>query len=69
MFRIEEAKVFSQKNISAKTIIEIAPVIILSTKDRKILEQTKLYRYIFEWGNYGDACTKTYKETKLNKST
>ena len=42
--------VFTTKNIPANTIIEIAPVIILSAGDRKIIEQTKLHSYIFEWG-------------------
>ena len=42
--------VFTQKNIAAGTIIEISPVVILSVKDRKQVEGTKLYHYIFEWG-------------------
>ncbi len=43
--------VFTTKNIAADTVIEISPVIELTTKDRKKLEGTKLYHYIFEWGN------------------
>jgi SET domain-containing protein len=43
--------VFTTKNIAANTRIEISPVIELTTKDRKQLEGTKLYHYIFEWGN------------------
>lgn len=43
--------VFATKRILAGTIIEISPVIVLSKKDRKILEATLLYSYIFEWGN------------------
>lgn len=42
--------VYSSKNIAAGTIIEISPVIVLSSKERKTIEQTKLYNYIFEWG-------------------
>ena len=43
--------VFATKNIQAGTVLEISPVIALSTKDRIALEGTKLYNYIFEWGN------------------
>ncbi|WP_207496597.1 SET domain-containing protein [Aridibaculum aurantiacum] len=42
--------VFTTKNIPANTTIEISPVIQLTTKDRKQIEGTKLYHYIFEWG-------------------
>lgn len=42
--------VFTTKNIPANTIIEISPVIVLSSKDRKAIEGTLLYEYIFEWG-------------------
>ncbi|TAE10481.1 MAG: SET domain-containing protein-lysine N-methyltransferase [Bacteroidetes bacterium] len=42
--------VFTNKNIPAGTTIEVSPVLILSAKDRKAIEQTKLYHYIFEWG-------------------
>jgi len=42
--------VFTTKNIPADTIIEISPVIELTAKERKQIEGTKLYHYIFEWG-------------------
>ncbi len=42
--------VFTTKNIAAGTVIEISPVIELSPKDRKQIEETKLFHYIFEWG-------------------
>ena len=42
--------VFTDRNIPEGTIIETSPVIVLSPKDRKILEETKLYHYVFEWG-------------------
>ena len=42
--------VFTTKNLAANTVIEISPVIELSQKDRKQIEGTKLYHYIFEWG-------------------
>ena len=43
--------VFTNKAIPANTVIEVSPVIVVSAKDRKILDQTKLYRYVFEWGD------------------
>ncbi len=42
--------VFTKKNISKGTVIEISPVIVLSSKERIIIEQTRLHDYIFEWG-------------------
>jgi SET domain-containing protein len=42
--------VFTAEFIPAQTTIEISPVIILTAKERKIIEETKLYNYIFEWG-------------------
>lgn len=48
---IGERGVFTTKNIPADTTIEISPVIELTTKERKQIEGTKLYHYIFEWGN------------------
>ncbi|ANI89027.1 SET domain-containing protein-lysine N-methyltransferase [Arachidicoccus ginsenosidimutans] len=43
--------VFATKNIAKGTIVEISPVLVLSPKDRKQLEATKLTNYIFEWGD------------------
>jgi SET domain-containing protein len=42
--------VFTTKNIPSGTVIEISPVIELSPKERKQIEGTKLFHYIFEWG-------------------
>ncbi|MDB5246117.1 MAG: protein-lysine N-methyltransferase [Segetibacter sp.] len=42
--------VFTTKNIPAGTDIEISPVIELTPKERKQIEGTKLFHYIFEWG-------------------
>ena len=42
--------VFTTQNIPANTVIEISPVIELTVKERKQIEGTKLYHYIFEWG-------------------
>ena len=43
--------VYTKKRIPQYTIIEVAPVIVLSAADRKIVEDTKLNNYIFEWGD------------------
>ncbi len=43
--------VYTSKNIPANTIIEISPVIVLSPKERKTIEDTRLFDYLFEWGN------------------
>ncbi|HVX28091.1 MAG TPA: SET domain-containing protein [Parafilimonas sp.] len=43
--------VFTTADIKAGTVIEISPVIVLSAKERTIIEQTLLFDYIFEWGN------------------
>ena len=42
--------VFTSENILADTVIEISPVLVLNPKDRKLVEQTILFDYIFEWG-------------------
>jgi SET domain-containing protein len=43
--------VFSTTKIPANTVIEISPVLVLNEKDRKHIEKTALFDYIFEWGN------------------
>jgi len=49
--------VFAMADIKAGVVIEISPVIVLSAKERKIVEQTLLFDYIFEWGeNKKKAC-------------
>ena len=42
--------VFTSQKIKAGTVIEISPVLVLKANERKIVEQTKLFNYIFEWG-------------------
>ena len=42
--------VFTDAAIGADTVIEIAPVIVMSGADRLKLDQTLLHDYIFEWG-------------------
>lgn len=41
--------VFTKEKIKANTIIEISPVIVMTGKERKLLDQTLLHDYIFEW--------------------
>jgi uncharacterized protein len=48
--------VFASADIAADTIIEIAPVIVLSEKDRKLIDQTLLHDYIFEWSDSRKQC-------------
>ena len=43
--------VFTSKKIPAGTTIEVSPVLVLTAKERKQVEGTKLYHYIFEWGD------------------
>ncbi len=47
---------FTNAPIAADTIIEIAPVIVMPTADRTLLDQTLLHDYIFEWGNDKTQC-------------
>jgi len=42
--------VFTTKNLPANTVVEISPVLVLSKPERKTIEKTKLFDYIFEWG-------------------
>ena len=48
--------VFTSQNIEAGTIVEVAPVIIMSLEERKLLGQTYLHDYIFEWGGDKQKC-------------
>jgi SET domain-containing protein len=48
--------VFAAADIRKNTVIEIAPVIVLSKKDRAFLDQTLLHDYIFEWGEQQTQC-------------
>ncbi len=48
--------VFTTENIAADTIIEAAPVIVMSNEDRIHLDKTKLHDYIFEWGKDNAQC-------------
>ena len=48
--------VYTSVKIGKDTIIEIAPVIVMSKKDRRLLDKTLLHDYIFEWGEKKDQC-------------
>lgn len=48
--------VFARTALKPDTLIEIAPVIVMSKKDRSLLDQTVLHDYIFEWGNKSRQC-------------
>jgi uncharacterized protein len=48
--------VFTSENLEAGTVIEVSPVIVMSDADRKLLDQTKLHDYIFEWGENVRQC-------------
>lgn len=49
--------VFTAEDIEANTVVEVAPVIIMSGEERKLLDKTLLHDYIFEWGDdYQDCC-------------
>jgi uncharacterized protein len=48
--------VFTSEDLKKDTIIEISPVIVLSREDRKLLDQTLLHDYIFEWGEKKNQC-------------
>jgi len=48
--------VFTNAAIAADTIIEIAPVIVMTMTDREKLDQTLLHDYIFEWGESNKEC-------------
>jgi SET domain-containing protein len=48
--------VFTSENIKEGTVIEQSPVIVMSLEERKLLDQTMLHNYIFEWGEKKDQC-------------
>jgi SET domain-containing protein len=48
--------VYTNKPLKKNTIIEIAPVIVMTDEERKLLDQTLLHDYIFEWGNEKKQC-------------
>lgn len=43
--------VFTDEFIPAGTLIEICPMIVLPAKDRKYIDETKIFNYYFLWGD------------------
>ena len=41
--------VYTDTAIEADTIVEVSPVIVMSAEEKKLLDQTTLYNYIFDW--------------------
>lgn len=48
--------VFATKAIPAGKVIERSPVLVFSPEERKHLEETGLYNYIFEWAEDNKSC-------------
>ncbi len=48
--------VFTSVPIAANVLVESAPVIVMSKEERKLLDQTRLHDYIFEWGDNREQC-------------
>ena len=48
--------VFTNSDLKKNTIIEVAPVIVMSKQDRLHIDQTLLHDYIFEWGDKQNQC-------------
>lgn len=48
--------VFTKEMIKEDTIVEIAPVIVMSKEERIHLDKTLLHDYIFEWGPDKSSC-------------
>ena len=48
--------VFTSIDISKDTVLEVSPVIVMTGEERRLLDQTLLHDYIFEWGNHREAC-------------
>ena len=48
--------VFTKEKIGANITIEESPVIVMTAKDRILLDKTLLHDYIFEWGEKRQQC-------------
>ena len=48
--------VFTSADIDEGAVVEESPVIVMSKGERKLLDQTLLHDYIFEWGEKKDEC-------------
>lgn len=48
--------VFTSEPLASGVVIEISPVVIMTAAERKLLDQTLLHDYIFEWGPRNTQC-------------
>lgn len=48
--------VFTNIDLNPMEIVEISSVLVLGPDERKAVEQTELYNYIFEWGEDQQSC-------------
>ena len=48
--------VYTTEDLEKDSVIEVAPVIVMSAGDRQLLDQTLLHDYIFEWGPRNREC-------------
>jgi SET domain-containing protein len=48
--------VFTNEALEAGTLLETAPVIVMTGEERKLIDQTRLHDYIFIWGDANDQC-------------
>jgi len=48
--------VFSREDIPPGTVLETSPVIVMGPEDRKLIDQTLLHDYIFEWDQQHQQC-------------
>lgn len=48
--------VFTSEDLEADLTIEISPVIVMNAEERKLIDQTALQDYIFEWGEDHRQC-------------
>lgn len=48
--------IFTSEALAAQTIVERAPVIVMNSEARTLLDKTLLHDYIFEWGKAGKEC-------------
>ena len=48
--------VFTTDPIEPGTVVETSPVLVMKAAERKLLDQTLLHDYIFEWGDDRERC-------------
>ncbi len=48
--------IFTVEPLTADLLIEVSPVIIMTARERALLDRTLLHDYIFEWGTDRSLC-------------